>query len=49
MLKMWNASLVLATGPCHPRHLPGALGILDSIHAFGASTLGVPFVMLIAR
>ena len=23
-------------------------GILDSIHAFGASTLGVPFVMLIA-
>src|SRR3954470_11272865 len=48
MLKTWNASLVLAT-----RTLALLCtflvrsGILDSIHAFGASTLGVPFVVLI--
>jgi cytochrome c-type biogenesis protein CcmF len=48
MLKAWNASLVLATGILA---LMGTFlvrsGILDSIHAFGASTLGVPFVTLI--
>ncbi|HEX4110368.1 MAG TPA: cytochrome c-type biogenesis CcmF C-terminal domain-containing protein [Solirubrobacteraceae bacterium] len=49
MLKVWNASLVLATGTLA---IMGTFlvrsGILDSIHAFGASTLGVPFVVLIA-
>ena len=49
MLKVWNASLVLATGILA---VLGTFlvrsGILDSIHAFGASTLGVPFVTLIA-
>jgi cytochrome c-type biogenesis protein CcmF len=49
MLKVWNASLVLATGTLA---ILGTFlvrsGILDSIHAFGASTLGVPFVLLIA-
>jgi cytochrome c-type biogenesis protein CcmF len=49
MLKVWNASLVLATGILA---ITGTFlvrsGILDSIHAFGASTLGVPFVVLIA-
>ena len=49
MLKMWNASLVLATGMLA---ILGTFlvrsGILDSIHAFGASTLGIPFVSLIA-
>ncbi len=49
MLKVWNASLVLATGTLA---ILGTFlvrsGILDSIHAFGASTLGVPFVVLIA-
>src|ERR671926_4946 len=49
MLKVWNASLVLATGTLA---VLGTFlvrsGILDSIHAFGASTLGVPFVSLIA-
>ena len=48
MLKVWNASLVLATGTLA---ITGTFlvrsGILNSIHAFGASTLGVPFVMLI--
>jgi cytochrome c-type biogenesis protein CcmF len=48
MLKVWNVSLVLATGTLA---ILGTFlvrsGILDSIHAFGASTLGVPFVILI--
>src|SRR3954452_5428399 len=49
MLKVWNASLALATGVLA---ILGTFlvrsGILDSIHAFGASTLGIPFVSLIA-
>jgi cytochrome c-type biogenesis protein CcmF len=49
MLKVWNSSLVLATGTLA---ITGTFlvrsGILNSIHAFGASTLGVPFVTLIA-
>ena len=49
MLKVWNASLVLATGTLA---ILGTFlvrsGILQSIHAFGASTLGTPFVILIA-
>ena len=48
MLKVWNASLVLATGVLA---ILGTFlvrsGILESIHAFGASTLGVPFLTLI--
>ena len=48
MLKIWNASLVLASATLA---ILGTFlvrsGILDSIHAFGASTLGVPFVVLI--
>jgi cytochrome c-type biogenesis protein CcmF len=49
MLKVWNVSLILGTGTLA---ILGTFlvrsGILDSIHAFGASTLGVPFVSLIA-
>src|SRR3954468_12595970 len=49
MLKVWNVSLVLATGVLA---VLGTFlvrsGILDSIHAFGASTLGVPFLGFIA-
>ena len=49
MLKAWNVSLVLATGILA---IMGTFlvrsGILDSIHAFGASTLGGPFLALIA-
>src|SRR3954468_23377120 len=49
MLKVWNVSLVLATGVLA---ILGTFlvrsGILDSIHAFGASTLGKPFVAFIA-
>jgi cytochrome c-type biogenesis protein CcmF len=49
MLKIWNVSLVLATGVLA---ILGTFlvrsGILNSIHAFGASTLGVPFVIFIA-
>ncbi|HTC73904.1 MAG TPA: cytochrome c-type biogenesis CcmF C-terminal domain-containing protein [Solirubrobacteraceae bacterium] len=49
MLKIWNVSLVLATGTLA---IMGTFlvrsGILDSIHAFGGHTLGVPFVCLIA-
>ena len=48
MLKIWNVSLVLATGVLA---ILGTFlvrsGILNSIHAFGASTLGVPFLILI--
>ena len=48
MLKVWNVSLVLATGVLA---ILGTFlvrsGILESIHAFGASTLGVPFLVLI--
>src|SRR5256714_11235969 len=48
MLKIWNVSLVLATGVLA---ILGTFlvrsGILQSIHAFGASTLGVPFVAFI--
>ena len=49
MLKIWNVSLVLGAGTLA---IVGTFlvrsGVLDSIHAFGASTLGVPFVILIA-
>jgi cytochrome c-type biogenesis protein CcmF len=49
MLKVWNISLVLATGTLA---IMGTFlvrsGILNSIHAFGGATLGVPFVCLIA-
>jgi cytochrome c-type biogenesis protein CcmF len=49
MLKVWNASLILATGTlCVLGTFLVRSGILDSIHAFGASTLGVPFTVLIA-
>src|SRR3954470_10149873 len=48
MLKVWNASLIAAT------FVPSLLGtflvrsgVLDSIHAFGASTLGTPFLVFI--
>jgi cytochrome c-type biogenesis protein CcmF len=48
MLKIWNVSLVLATGTLA---IMGTFlvrsGILNSIHAFGGATLGVPFVCLI--
>jgi len=48
MLKVWNISLVLATGTLA---IMGTFlvrsGILNSIHAFGGQTLGVPFVTLI--
>ena len=48
MLKVWNVSLVLATGVLA---ILGTFlvrsGIIQSIHAFGASTLGVPFLVLI--
>jgi cytochrome c-type biogenesis protein CcmF len=49
MMKVWNASLVLATGVLA---ILGTFlvrsGILESIHAFGGSTLGKPFLGLIA-
>src|ERR1700690_977073 len=48
MLRVWNVSLVLATGTLA---IMGTFlvrsGILNSIHAFGGQTLGVPFVILI--
>ena len=49
MLKVWNVSLILGSGTLA---ILGTFlvrsGILDSIHAFGASTLGIPFVVLLA-
>jgi cytochrome c-type biogenesis protein CcmF len=48
MLKVWNVSLVLATGTLA---IMGTFlvrsGVLNSIHAFGGATLGVPFLILI--
>ncbi len=48
MLKVWNMSLILLSGTLS---IFGTFlvrsGVLDSIHAFGASTLGVPFVALL--
>jgi cytochrome c-type biogenesis protein CcmF len=49
LLKTWNVSLILSSGTLA---ILGTFlvrsGVLDSIHAFGASTLGVPFVALLA-
>jgi cytochrome c-type biogenesis protein CcmF len=49
MLKIWNVSLVIGT---FVLALLGTFlvrsGVLDSIHAFGASTLGRPFLFFIA-
>ena len=49
MLKVWNVSLICAT---FTLALLGTFlvrsGILDSIHAFGASTIGVQMLVLIA-
>src|SRR5712672_3533209 len=49
MLRVWNVSLVMAS---FVLALLGTFlvrsGILDSIHAFGASTLGTPFLIFIA-
>ncbi len=49
MLKVWNASLIVAT---FTLALLGTFlvrsGILESIHAFGASTVGAPLLGLIA-
>jgi len=49
MLKIWNVSLIIAA---FVLALLGTFlvrsGILDSIHAFGASTLGRPFLYFIA-
>ncbi len=48
MLKVWNASLIAGT---FVLSLLGTFlvrsGVLDSIHAFGASTLGTPFLVFI--
>src|SRR3954466_4974154 len=48
MLKMWNVSLIAAT---FVLSLLGTFlvrsGVLSSIHAFGASTLGTPFLIFI--
>src|SRR5215208_43970 len=48
MLKIWNASLIAAT---FVLSLLGTFlvrsGVLDSIHAFGSSTLGTPFLVFI--
>jgi cytochrome c-type biogenesis protein CcmF len=49
MLRVWNVSLVIAT---FVLSLLGTFlvrsGVLESIHAFGASTLGKPFLVFIA-
>jgi cytochrome c-type biogenesis protein CcmF len=48
MLKIWNVSLIIST---FVLALVGTFlvrsGVLDSIHAFGASTLGAPFLAFI--
>jgi cytochrome c-type biogenesis protein CcmF len=48
MLKVWNVSLILLSGvlTVFGTFLVRS-GVLDSIHAFGASTLGIPFIGLL--
>src|SRR5437867_10668061 len=48
MLKVWNASLIAGTFVLSllGTFLVGS-GVLDSLHAFGASTLGTPFLIFI--
>jgi len=49
MLKIWNASLICATFVlCLLGTFLVRSGILDSIHAFGASTIGTQFLAFIA-
>ena len=49
MLKVWNVSLICATfALCLLGTFLVRSGILDSIHAFGASTIGVQFLVFIA-
>ena len=49
MLRIWNVTLIIGT---FVLALTGTFlvrsGILESVHAFGASTLGVPFLVFIA-
>lgn len=48
LLKIWNISLVLATGLlCLLGTFLVRSGVLSSIHAFGQSTVGPPFLVLI--
>jgi cytochrome c-type biogenesis protein CcmF len=48
MLKVWNVSLIVATfGLALMGTFLVRSGILDSIHAFGASTIGVQFLVFI--
>ncbi len=48
LLKVWNVSLVLATGLlCLLGTFLVRSGVLSSIHAFGQSTVGPPFLALI--
>ncbi|MBO9532172.1 MAG: cytochrome c biogenesis protein CcsA [Solirubrobacteraceae bacterium] len=48
LLKTWNISLVLATGLlCLLGTFLVRSGVLSSIHAFGQSTVGPPFLILI--
>ena len=49
MLRIWNVSLIIATfGLALTGTFLVRSGILDSIHAFGASTIGVQFLVFIA-
>jgi cytochrome c-type biogenesis protein CcmF len=49
MLKVWNVSLICATfALCLLGTFLVRSGILESIHAFGASTVGTPLLCLIA-
>ncbi len=48
MLKVWNVSLIVATfALCLLGTFLVRSGILESIHAFGASTVGTPLLILI--
>jgi cytochrome c-type biogenesis protein CcmF len=49
MLKVWNVSLIVTTfALCLLGTFLVRSGILESIHAFGASTVGTPLLILIA-
>jgi cytochrome c-type biogenesis protein CcmF len=48
MLRTWNVSLILGVGVlCVLGTFIVRSGVLSSIHAFGASTLGIPFLLLL--
>jgi len=46
-LKIWTILLSILTSRCRCSHLPGALGVLTSVHAFATDPTRGVFILLI--